>query len=191
MVLVLFYASSRANRQVVKGREVPIDLLAIPSGLLIPLGLRTITGFLSDILLFVAYNYTTFSKAQCIFFLNTIMIPICAYCIVREKIRKQDIIAIVISFAGMLLIIQPFKSSEANINEDPEITKAKFWKTFAAESVGFGLAFMAAVAGALSVIFNKKCSDELHNSVVGFWNVMSNVLFCPLWSFIQQRETFP
>ena len=149
-----------------------------------PLGLRTLTGFLSDILLFVAYNYTTFSKAQCIFFLNTIMIPICAHCITKEKIRKQDIIAIVISFIGMLLIIQPFKSLE-NSNQNPQIAEANFWKSFAAESMGFGLAFMAAVAGAISVIFNKMCSDELHNSVVGFWNIMGNALLCPLWSFVQ------
>lgn len=50
--------------------------------------------------------------------------------------------------------------------------------------IGIGLAFIGAIAGALSVIFNKMSSVALHNSVVGFWYILSNVLLCPIWSFI-------
>ena len=42
---------------------------------------------------------------MCIFFLSTIMIPFVAICILGDKVRKLDIIAIIISFIGMFLII--------------------------------------------------------------------------------------
>ena len=35
----------------------------------------------------------------------------------KEPLRKQDIIAIVISFIGMILIIQPFKTEGGEMSE--------------------------------------------------------------------------
>ena len=87
-----------------------VDMMAIPPNLIGPLIARGLMGFLSDVLTFLAYNYTSFSKAQAIFFTNTLMIPFFALCILKEPLRKQDIIAIVISFVGMILIVQPFKT---------------------------------------------------------------------------------
>lgn len=71
--------------------------------------MRVLGGFLSDVLLFAAFNYTNYSKALCLFFLNTLMIPFFARCIVKEKILKWDICGIGIGFIGMILIIRPFK----------------------------------------------------------------------------------
>ena len=69
------------------------------------LALRGLMGFFSDIFTFLAYNYTSLGKTQAIFFTNTLMLPFFALCLLKESLRKQDIIAIVISFIGMLLII--------------------------------------------------------------------------------------
>lgn len=66
---------------------------------------RFVMGYFSDIFLFVAYVYTSYSKCQCLFFTNTLMIPFFAKCILKEKIKKVDIVAIVLSFGGMILII--------------------------------------------------------------------------------------
>lgn len=66
---------------------------------------RFIMGFFSDILLFVAFTYTNYSKGICIFFTNTLMIPFFARCFLKERIKKVDIVAILISFVGMILII--------------------------------------------------------------------------------------
>ena len=57
--------------------------------------------------------------------------------------------------------------------------------------IGVVLALVGAITGALSVIFNKQASTGLHNSVVGFWYLLSNVLLCPIWSFVEQRKEYP
>ena len=77
------------------------------------------TDTLSDILLYMAFGYTNYSKAICIFFTNTLMLPFFARCILKEQIRKGDIIGICFGFAGMILIIQPYKS--LGISDDKEI----------------------------------------------------------------------
>ena len=57
--------------------------------------------------------------------------------------------------------------------------------------IGIGLAFIAAVAGALAVIYVREMSSTIHYSVIGFYYFVGNILLCPLWSFFQQREFFP
>lgn len=152
----------------------------MPSNLLGPLIVRGVSGFFSDIFTYLAYNYTSFSKTQAIFFTNTLMIPFFALCILKEPLRKQDIIAIIISFVGMILIIQPFKTDSLE-----SVEGESFWDSFKYELVGIVFALLGAVSGALAIIFNRKVSQELHFTVVAFWYVSSNVLLCPIWSIIQ------
>ena len=71
--------------------------------------MRILAGFFSDIFLYLAFNYTNYSKGVCIFFTNTLMIPFFGRCILKEKILKVDILAILAGFVGMVLIIQPYK----------------------------------------------------------------------------------
>ena len=67
----------------------------------------------------MAFAYTNYSKAICIFFINTLLIPFFARCILKEKILKWDIFGIVVGFAGMILIIQPYKAvgNDSNSSE--------------------------------------------------------------------------
>ena len=60
---------------------------------------------MSDIFLYMAFAYTNYSKAICIFFTNTLMLPFFARCILKEKILKWDVIGISVGFVGMILII--------------------------------------------------------------------------------------
>ena len=70
--------------------------------------MRILGGFFSDILLYIAFTYMNYSKGICIFFMNTLMIPLFARCILKEPILKVDAFGILMGFAGMILIIQPF-----------------------------------------------------------------------------------
>lgn len=54
-----------------------------------------------------------------------------------------------------------------------------------------GFAFLAAVAGALAVIFMKDISEKVHNSKTTSYYTIANVLLTPVWSFVQQREEMP
>ena len=80
--------------------------------------MRIFAGFLSDVVLYSAFQYTSYSKAICIFFTNTLMIPFFGRCILKEKIKKTDCCAILIGFAAMIMIIQPFKMIKTPNLED-------------------------------------------------------------------------
>ena len=65
-------------------------------------------GCLNDILLYMAFNYVSYSKAICTFYTCTLMVPFFGKWILNEEVYKADYIAIVVGFVGMLLIVQPF-----------------------------------------------------------------------------------
>ena len=132
-------------------------------------------GFFSDILLFVGFTYTNYSKGICLFFTNTLMIPLFASCILKEKIKKVDIVAILLSFVGMFLIIQPFKGGDSNDSNTDMVR----------DLIGVLFALLAAITGALAVIFNKQASVmKVHHSCMTTYYTAANVIFCPIWSFI-------
>ena len=100
------------------------------------------------------------------------MIPLFAKCMLNEKIKKVDVVAILISFVGMILIVQPFKGSE--------VTKDEMTN----DLIGIGLALFAAANGALSVIYNKQAASKVHHSKMTTYYTAANVVFSPIWSFI-------
>ena len=66
---------------------------------------RCIFGVLSDVLLFAAFEFTSFSKAFSLFFINTLMAPFLGQAILGEPIKKWDIIGILCGFGGMLMLV--------------------------------------------------------------------------------------
>jgi drug/metabolite transporter (DMT)-like permease len=82
-----------------------INIFAVKDEIKRDLCLRTIFGFSTDLLLFVSFTYTTFSRANCIFFAHPMMLPFFAHWIVGEKIKKWDLIGIVLGFIGVLILI--------------------------------------------------------------------------------------
>ena len=82
-----------------------------------------------------------------------------ARCIIGEKLKLWDIIAIVISFIGMLMLVQPFKEVE----EEKVVLDAS-GKVIGGGSphndmIGCGIAILAAIFAALAVVFLKKLAD--------------------------------
>lgn len=179
VVLLCFYVSSRSNKE---------DILNIPSSQHKLLFFRCLGGFLSDILLYMAFGYTNYSKAICIFFTNTLMLPFFASCLLKEPIRKGDVIGICFGFAGMMLIIQPYKSLGESHDESQDMQKKA---DMTAEIIGDLLALAAAVAGALAIVYVRQVTQNLHNSVIGFYYTLSNLLLSPLWMFLVQRKQYP
>ena len=89
---------------------IKVDIFVVPKAVQYPLLLRCIHGFLSDVFLFVAFMYTSYSKAFCLFFLNTLMCPFLARWMLKEQIKPADIIGIIIGFGGLLMLVQPWKT---------------------------------------------------------------------------------
>ena len=96
MLVIMFYFLSRC---------ASVDIFKIPKDAQWDLLLRCMWGILSDVLLFVAFEFTSFSKAFCIFFTNTLMAPFLSYCILGEPVKKWDIIAVICGFVGMLMLV--------------------------------------------------------------------------------------
>lgn len=107
----MFFISSRINKIEVENEKTgekttePVNLLDIHPSVYWPLVGRVFFGFCSDIFVFLAYNFISFSKSTCIFFTNTLMIPFFACCCLGEPVKPTDIVAIVAGFAGMVLVI--------------------------------------------------------------------------------------
>lgn len=95
-LVVMFYLFAKQQR---------VDIFNVPKEAQIDLMFRCIFGVLSDVLLFVAFEYTSFSKAFALFFTNTLMAPFLGKAILGEPIKKWDIIGILCGFSGMLMII--------------------------------------------------------------------------------------
>ena len=95
-LVVMFYFFSRQQH---------VDIFNVPKEAQKDLLLRCIFGVLSDVLLFVSFEFTTFSKAFCLFFTNTLMAPFLGKAILGEQVKKWDIIGICFGFCGMLLLV--------------------------------------------------------------------------------------
>ena len=80
-------------------------LTSIPSNSYATVVKRVFFGVLTDVFANLAFQYTSYSKGICIMFLNTILIPFFSACILGDKVKRLDIVAIIMSFVGMFLII--------------------------------------------------------------------------------------
>ena len=138
---------------------------------------RVLAGFLSDILVFIAYSYTSQSRVICIFFSLSLMVPFMAVIILKESINKFDIIGIIIGFIGMMLVIQPWRKPQ-NLEEQNEI-------------IGDVIAFFGAITGALAVVANRTVSKSIHFTIVGFYYGFGQLFINPLVIILYQRTTFP
>ena len=81
-------------------------------GVKFDLFMRVLTGSGADVLLFCAFGYTNYSRANCIFFTNNLMLPFMAKCMLGEKIKLWDIVGIISGFVGVLILVQPWKVPE-------------------------------------------------------------------------------
>lgn len=125
------------------------DLQSIPSSAYGNVVKRVVIGVLTDIFVNLSYSFTSYSKGTCILLLNTIMIPFFAACILGDKVRRVDVVAIIFSFIGMFMIIRPFGDHGSSQN-------------FKSDLIGILFAFMGAICSGLAIIYQKKLADSLH-----------------------------
>ena len=81
-----------------------------------------------------------------------------ARCIIGEKIKTWDIIAIVVSFIGMVMLVQPFKEVEEEkvvLDATGKVVQGSAHN----DLIGCAIAILAAIFAALAVVFLKKLAD--------------------------------
>ena len=143
------------------------DVFSIAKGAQFDLVCRAGSGFLSDVLLFVAFHYTSYSKAFCLFFTCPLMCPFLARCLLGEKIKLWDVIAVVLGFIGTLMLVQPFKETD----EDAE-----------SDIVGCIIGLCSAFFAALAIVYLRKLAERIHFTLVPMYNMLAAVLLAPIWS---------
>lgn len=171
MLFPLFFANMKYSKK---------DPLDVPSDLRVALFIRVITGCSMDVLLALAFQYTSFSKATCICFMNTLFIPVFSYIFNREKMIKWDFFGIIIGFIGMIMVIQPYKAVENEVYD--------FWT----DILGCFIAFIAALTSAACVAFIQRLAKaNIHYTVNGIYYNFGIVLLGPFISYLIPRKNFP
>jgi len=117
-----------------------IDVLGLKDEIKVDLFFRSLSGFAADLLLFVAFTFTTYSRANCVFFTFPMLLPFIARSIVGEKIKTWDIIGIIFGFAGTLLLVQPWKKPTSAVEAD----------YISNNLIGCGIAFTAGICACTS-----------------------------------------
>ena len=158
-LVIMFYFFAKQQR---------VDIFGVPKEAQFDLLLRCIFGVLSDVLLFVAFEYTSFSKAFCLFFTNTLMAPFMSKAILGEPVKKWDIIGILCGFGGMLMLVQPFKemrTDPALLTDLTSSTEDEIEPSGRNDLLGCGISLLAAVNAALAIIYIRKLADQVHCSL--------------------------
>jgi drug/metabolite transporter (DMT)-like permease len=86
------------------------DFLNIPRDMFWPLLGRCTCGFLTEVTIFLAFTYTSYSKAFCIHKMESLFSPFIAYYTMREPVKSADLMGILLCISGMLLLLQPWRT---------------------------------------------------------------------------------
>lgn len=170
-----------------------VDFQQVPRELQLTFFVRLLTGYLTDVLLFMSQTLTSYGKAFAIFFTNTLMIPVFARCLINEKLIVWDLVGIAIGFAGMLLTVLPYQDFQA-LKEGRTIldtTGSGAALSMKDEIAGAVLAFTAAVTASLSLVYNRKLAQVLGADLIGYWYAISNIVFSGIISFAYRRSEVP
>ncbi len=83
---------------------------------------------------------------------NTLFAPFLASWMLKEPVRKWDLIGIVLGFSGMLCLVQPWKSN-LNVSES------------AKDFIGCCFGGIAALTAAIAIIYTRRLTGSLHYTV--------------------------
>ena len=131
------------------------DFLDIPRNMFWPLVGRCTCGFLSDVTLYLAFTYTSYSKAFCIHKMESLFSPFIAYYSLGEAVRAADMIGIVLGFTGVVLMLQPWRKQEQ--------------ATLESDIIGFSWALIGAIISACLFVFCRMISNAFHYTVPLFF----------------------
>ena len=88
-------------------RMIDRDPFQVPQGLRYTLILRSFTGFLGITGYYLALQYTDLSKASILYWTNPMFTAVISACFLKELISFVDWIAVLVSFAGIIVIQNP------------------------------------------------------------------------------------
>lgn len=140
------------------------DLLSIPRDLFWAFLGRCVCGFLSDVLLFTAFQKAGYARAFSIGKLETVLAPIVAWITLGDRLKPSDLVTLGLVALGVVLMFY----SEQNLTS----------------TMGLAWALMSSVAGAFLFIFCRKIDNKIHYSVALLYYLVLSSLAAPLISLV-------
>lgn len=125
---------------------------ALPKGLHLRVMFISVFAFgVTSALLFFGYQYAPTGMVTVLHFIYPMVVMLLCTITGREKASKTAVVAVLVSLAGLIIIIEP-------------------WKAGAAQPLGIVLAVASAVTFALYVMgLNQSAIKKLDNMVLVFW----------------------
>ena len=139
--------------------------------------LRASIGYFGTLGYQLAMKLMPFYTANCLFFTIPIWSSFMAYFILQESITIFDILALISTFAGVIIINDPFKIisfQSIEVYTDYEIF------------IGTVFALIGAVAGAAVSVLVRKLK-HLHFTYSAFWFSLGGVLYSPVFLVIMNK----
>jgi drug/metabolite transporter (DMT)-like permease len=122
--------------------------------------------------MFLSYEFTSYAKGFCLFATNTFFAPFLAFWMLNERVRKWDIIGIVLGFIGLLCLLKPWivPEGEGNLVKD---------------LIGCMIGIFAAFSQTFAVIYTRKLSKSpLHFSIQPFYFICACNIMNSTWGFV-------
>ena len=140
----------------------------VPEDVRWPLLYRGLGGFISNTLLFCALDLISLSKTAVLFWNNPIIIVIMAFFCLGEVITCIDLVSMILSLVGVILIEIPYTSEEDYIEYGYK------------EIIGFSLALLGSVFSASALVAMRKLGNELHFLVPPFYYSVFIAVLSPI-----------
>lgn len=136
--------------------------------------LRSIAAFLGATGFYLALQYTDLSKATALYWTNPMMTAVIAYFVINESLSFVDWLAIFTSFAGILVIQNPW-SKAAAANRSYE------------DMMGSLAAVGGAVFFAIAQMQTRKLGKKVHFLVPPFYQAIFSAFIAPLMMIVFLR----
>jgi len=148
------------------------ELLSFPPDLRKLLIMRGVFGCTSMVAIVTAIHIATLSKAIVVCYLCPIITAIGAYVFLDEKLPKFELLGIVTSFGGLLLIMIPSMNQSTKDQEHSKDTSL--------ETLGLFFALLNAFLTAGVFITLRKISSRITYVISGFYWSVFNLMLAPL-----------
>ena len=108
------------------------------------------------------------STGSCIFFTLPLWATFMAFVFLKEKISKYDLVQLIVSFIGVVLINNPFGESNNSVYSKMDLF------------VGSSFALFGAVCGSCAVLCMRYMNKGIHYALSPFWYACGCTIMAPI-----------
>lgn len=150
------------------------DHLLVRDDMRVTLIVRSICAFLGVTGFYLALQYSDLSKATALFWTNPMMTAIIAYFSLNESLNFVDWLAIFVSFAGILIIQNPWAH---------EVDVTRSYEDFLGTMAALG----GAVFFAIAQMQTRKLGKKVHFLVPPFYQAIFSAFIAPILMIVFLR----